>query len=179
MFYSVLKKASFLIALSLPLIVPAHAGVDNCMVGKWRPDPVQLKQQFSQMSKQQVASIKGNVFLSFNKNGSGTYQMQNFTLSMKPNAGGPPMKITMVMNGNSSFSWAAVNRNFSIKNYKMALKTSGSMQMGGTTIPLPSMPINNNEAAKAVADGGYSCSGNKLVFQPRGKGSMLKVWHRM
>ena len=178
MFNISFQKTSVAFLFSLPFFTPAYA-VDNCMVGKWRPDPAQLKQQFSQMTKQHVGSIKGNIFLSFNRNGSGTYQMQNFTLSMKPNAGGPPMKITMVMNGNSSFKWLAANRNFLIKNYKMALKTAGSMQMGGTKIPLPSMPINNNEAGKAVANGSYTCSGKKLVFQPRGNESIVKVWYKM
>lgn len=178
MFNKSIQKISAALLLSLPLLTPAYA-VDNCMIGKWKPDHAQLKQQFEQMSKQLISKVSGNVILSFSRNGSGIYQMQNFTMSMKPAAGGPPMQIIMVMNGNSSFNWSAANRNFSIKNYKMALKTSGSMQMGGTKIPLPSMPINNNDAGKVVADGGYTCSGNKLVFQPKDRKSMLTVWHRI
>lgn len=173
------KIVSTVILLSVTSISSVNAAVDNCMVGKWKPEPAQLKKQFEQMSRQQIGNISGQVTLNFNKNGSGIYQMNNFTLSMKPATGGPPMQVTMVMNGSSNFNWSAANKTFSMKNHKVALKTSGWMEMGGTKIPLPSMPIDNNKAAVGVADGAYTCTGNKLVFQPKEKGTVLKVWYRI
>ena len=165
--------------LVLMAITPVHAAVDSCMVGRWKPDQAQLKQQFENVSKQRIAKISGQVVLILNKNGSGKYQMSNFTMSIAGMTGGPPMTMTLVMNGNSSFNWSAANHQFVIiNNERTAIKTSGSMNMGGMKMPIPSMPISDKQASSGIANGSYTCSGNKLVFRPKAKDTVLQTWHR-
>lgn len=125
----------------------AEAAVDNCMVGKWKPDQNQLKQQFEHASKQQITNVSGQVVLNLNKNGSGVYDINNFTMSINGMVGGPPMKITLVMNGNSRFNWSAANQQFVMKNEKVSIKTSGSMNMAGMKMPIPSLPISDKQAS--------------------------------
>ena len=165
--------------LTISAIAPVQAAVDNCMVGRWKPDQNQLKQQFSQASKQMISKISGQVVLILNKNGSGIYQLNNFTMSMNGVAGGPPMTMTLVMNGSSRFNWSAANRQFSMRNEAVSIKTSGSMNMGGMKMPIPSIPISDKQASSGVADGGYTCSGNTLVFRPKTKGTVLQTWHKI
>ncbi len=164
--------------LALSTSLPVKAAVDHCMVGKWKPDSQQLKKQFEQVSKQVISNTSGQVILHLNKNGSGTYQLNNFMLSMN-SAGGAPMKMTLIMNGNSKFNWSAKNKQFTMKNATTAIKTSGSVDIGGMKMPIPSIPISDQQAASGVANGKYLCSGNKLTFQPKTKGSLLTVWHRI
>ncbi len=176
-----IKSYQTLFAISLLAIstaLPVQAAVDHCMVGKWKPDSQQLKKQFEQVSKQVIANTSGQVVLHLNKNGSGTYQLNNFTLSMN-SAGGAPMKMTLIMNGNSKFNWSAQNKQFTMKNETTAIKTSGSVDIGGMKMPIPSIPISDQQAASGVANGGYLCAGNKLTFKPKTKGSLLTVWHRI
>ncbi|MCK5896137.1 MAG: hypothetical protein KAG20_04990 [Cocleimonas sp.] len=168
------------IAVLLTLTVSLQAATDNCLVGKWKPDTTQLKQQFGQMSQQMVTGVRGQVILTLNKGGTGVYQLNNFTLLMNGVAGSPmPMKMTMTMNGASRFNWSAQNRQFVMKNAKISVKTSGSIDMGGMKMPLPSLPISDQQASAGVADGKYTCSGNKLIFTPKKKGSILTLWYRM
>jgi len=179
MLIQVSKIISISVILCASIMVPAQANVDNCMVGKWKPGAGQLKKQFSQLSQQQVKAVTGQVTLSFDKRGTGVYQIRNLNMLMKPPAsGGPAMDINIVMNGATNFNWSAGNKKFSIKNKKINLKTSGFMNMGGQRIPIPSMPINNNKGG-GVADGRYTCSGNKLIVDSNKEGGMLKIWHRM
>lgn len=173
-----IKVISVVVLLTLSNITPVQAAIDNCMVGKWKPDQAQLKQQFENVSKQRIAKISGQVALTLNKNGSGKYQMSNFTMSIAGMTGGPPMTMTLVMNGNSSFNWSAANHQFVINNERTAIKTSGSMTMAGMKMPIPSMPISDKQASSGIANGSYTCSGNKLVFRPKTRDTVLQTWHR-
>ena len=174
------KFCSTTLAISLftlSAITSVEAASDNCMVGKWKPDSAQLKKQFEQASKQVVGSVSGQTTLNFNKNGSGSYQLNNFTLSMS--SPGAPMLMTLIMNGNSQFNWSTQNKQFSIKNEKVNIQTSGSINIGGMKMPIPSIPISDKQASSGISNGGYSCSGNKLTFKPQKKGTLLNVWHRI
>ena len=180
MLIQVSKELTSAAVLCVFVVAPVYADVDSCMLGKWKPEEGQLQKQFGQLSQQQIKAVTGQVILSFNKSGTGIYHMDNLTLSMKPPAsGGPPMEITMVMNGKSDFNWSAGNKKFTMTNYNMKLKTSGFMKMGDQKIPLPSMPIKNDQAASGIADGSYTCSGNKLTFDAGNKDSILKKWQRI
>jgi len=164
--------------LTLSIVMPAKAAVDNCMVGKWKPNPEQLKQQFEQASKQAITNVTGQIILNLSNDGSGIYQVDNFTMSMKGDAQ-MPMQMTLIMNGTSNFNWSAENKKFLMNSEKMNIKTSGTINMGGMTMPIPSIPISDEQAASGVADGGYSCSGNELTFEPETEGSIAQTWHRI
>jgi hypothetical protein len=168
------------IVILLALTASTQAATDNCLVGKWKPDASQLKQQFGQMTGQTVTSVKGQILLTLNKVGTGVYQLNNFTLGMRGAAGSPmPMKMMLTMNGTSRFNWSAQNKQFVMKNAKMSIKTSGSIDMGGVKMPLPALPFDDKQASSAIADGKYTCSGNKLVLTPHAKGRVLRVWYRI
>jgi hypothetical protein len=164
--------------LSLSIMMPVEAAVDNCMVGKWKPNPEQLKQQFGQLTKQVITNVTGQIILNLSNDGAGIYQLDNFTMSMKGSEQ-VPMEMTLIMDGTSKFSWSVEDKKFVMNNEKMNIKTSGSINMGGMKMPIPSIPINDEQAASGVANGGYSCSGNELTFEPETEGSVLQTWHRV
>ncbi len=164
--------------LSLSIMMPVEAAVDNCMVGKWKPNPEQLKQQFEQVTKQVITHVKGQIILNLSNDASGVYQLDNFTMSMK-GSDQVPMEMTLIMNGTSTFNWSVENKKFVMNSEEVNIKTSGSINMGGMKMPMPSIPINNEQAASGVANGKYTCSGNKLTFEPETKESLLQTWHRI
>lgn len=166
--------------VALSITTSASAAVDNCLVGKWKPDTQQLKQQFEQISKQSVTNIAGEVILTLSNKGAGVYQLTNFTLSMKGGAESPmPMTMNLIMNGNSTFNWSTGNKQFVMNSKKMSIKTSGSVNVGGMKMPIPSIPISDQQASSGVANGSYVCSENKLVFTPKDKGTLLTTWQKM
>jgi hypothetical protein len=85
----------------------------------------------------------------------------------------------LVMNGNSTFNWSTNNKQFVMNSKKMSIKTSGSINMGGIKMPIPSIPISDQQASSGVANGSYVCSKNKLIFTPKDKGTLVTTWQKI
>lgn len=172
------QKILALVFVFLLFISPAHTAIDNCLVGKWTPEPAQLKQQFEYLTKQKISRTGGQLSMNLDNSGKGLYQINDFSMVMAPPVNGAG-ETTIVMNGSSNFNWTSANSKFAMNSGKFLIKTSGWLQMGGTRIPLPAIPFSDSQWTTGFADGSYRCSGNKLLFLLESKVKLLKVWNRM